>query len=168
MLGGVRAVDLHRPGAGVVGIIELVGQLAAGNESELAGRAGNGAAFRGNEGERVAALEIAPIDGKRLVGARRRHRGRGHAADRRRCGYGRYGETDCAGMLGAVRAVDLHGPSAGIVGVVELVGQLAAGNKGEFAGRAGNGAAFRGNEGERVAALEIAPIDGERLAGARR
>ena len=71
VLGGVRAVDLHRPGAGVVGIIELVGQLAAGNESELAGRAGNGAAFRGNEGERVTALEITPIDGERLVGARR-------------------------------------------------------------------------------------------------
>ena len=71
-------------------------------------------------------------------------------------------------MLGVVRTVDSDGPSTGIVKVVELVSYLGAGIDSEFAGGAGNGAALWRNKGERVTALEIIAVDGERLVAVQR
>ena len=47
----VWVVDDDRPSPGIASVVELVGQVAAGNEGEPAGGAGNGVALRIMEGE---------------------------------------------------------------------------------------------------------------------
>ena len=107
MLRAVGAVHRHRPVAGVAAVVELIAQLGAGDEGQLAGGALDHIPLRISEGESVPAHVVGAVDQHRLVAARRRIRGRRQVADRR-CSRRRCHRPNDRVTLGAGLDVGVH------------------------------------------------------------